>query len=74
MFQLTKCYSFSILENTAICFNIPSSFYWMFISTIHRGSLENVWTVQVRHLLALETPTGPLGKDTSSAADKRADC
>lgn len=24
--------------------------------------LENVWTVQVRHLLALTTPTGPWSK------------
>lgn len=35
----------------------------MLISTVYLGSLENVWTVQVRHLLALETLAGPLGKD-----------
>lgn len=37
----------------------------MLISTVYLGSLENVWTVQVRHLLAPATPAGPLGKDAS---------
>lgn len=35
----------------------------LLISTVYLESLENVWTVQVRHLLALETLAGPLGKD-----------
>lgn len=55
MFQLTKCHGFSGLENAAICSNISGCYFWMLISTIYLENLENVWTVQVRHLLVLET-------------------
>lgn len=39
-------------------------YFWMLISTIYLGSLKNVWAVQVRHLLALETPTGLRARTT----------
>ena len=59
MFQL-KNHGFSSLESIAIYSNMSSGCFWMLISTV--GSLENVWTGQVRHLLALEPLAGPLGR------------
>lgn len=62
MCQLTQCHGFSNLGTTPICSD-SSYYFWMLISTVYLGSLENVWIVQLRHLLALETPTWPRAKD-----------